>query len=169
MFYLKARMLSAFAAFAGIAVSPAAVSAMMLGPHADACEAGSDRPALLVRIDGVRKREGTIRVQTYGGNPDNWFEKGAYLERVEIVPPANGSIEVCMPVPRAGTYAVAVKHDMGSGGTFGLNNGGGFSGNPSVSVMDVLMKRKPSPNQVQVAVRGVVRVPVTMRYVQGSL
>jgi len=168
MFNLNARILSALAATSGILASPAAVSATVLGPHAQVCEASADHPAILVRINGLSRREGMLHVQTYGGNPDMWFEKGAYLERVDVAPPANGSIEVCMPVPHAGTYAVLVKHDLG-GGTFGLNNGGGFSGNPSVSALDVIMKRKPTPDRVQVSVKGLTPVPITMRYMQGSL
>ena len=109
-----------------------------------------------------------IHVQSYGGKPETYFDKGAYLERVDVTPPANGPIEVCMPVPQPGLYAIAVKHDLG-GDTFGINNGGGFSGNPHVTVLDVVLRRKPMPARVQVAVKGLTRVPVTIRYLQGSL
>ena len=43
-----------------------------------------------------------------------------------------------------------------------------MSGNPSVSLMDIVFKRRPSPSQVEVRVAGITRVPVVMNYVQGG-
>ena len=152
----------------GIALSAHASPAAVLGPHAAACQPGSDRPAMLVRIDGLQARQGKLRVQSYGGDPSRYFEKGAYLERVDIEPLPNGPIEVCMLVPSPGKYAISVKHDRDPAGGFSLKDGGGFSGNPNVSAMDALFKRKPSADKVQVAVRGVTQVPVKVRYLQGN-
>jgi len=151
-----------------IAVAPLAhAGAAALGPHADACADG--KPAMLVRIEGLKSRTGTLRVQSYGGDPARYFDKGAYLERVEVHVPPTGPIDVCMPVPHPGTYAISVRHDAdGHGGTDVHNDGGGFSGNPNLSLFDVLFKRKPSPAQVQVRVTGVTTVPVKLNYVHGT-
>ncbi|WP_116092210.1 DUF2141 domain-containing protein [Sphingomonas crusticola] len=145
----------------------APVGANVLGPHAQDCTGG--KPAMLVHVQGLKSRGGTIRVQSYGGDPASYFEKHAYLERVEVRVPATGAIDVCMPVPRPGLYAVSVRHDAnGNGGADIRQDGGGFSGNPSISLFDAMFKRKPNPSQVQVRVAGLTKVPVTLNYVRGA-
>lgn len=148
------------------AAAPASAHAAVLGPDATACEGSG--PAMLVQIQGLKKRTGTIRVQSYGGNPSRYFEKGTYLRRIDLPVPATGPVDICMPVPGNGTYAISVRHDLDSSGKTGLSDGGGMSGNPRLSLFDVMFKRKPDPQKVQVAVHGVVRVPIVMNYVQGG-
>lgn len=140
--------------------------AAILGPHAADCVEG--RVAMLVKVSGLKTRTGMIRVQSYGGDPAHFFDKGTYLERVEVRPPATGPVEVCMPVPRAGGYAVSVRHDVDGDGRSGMSDGGGMSGNPNMSLMDVLFKRRPDPGQVAVAVKGITVVPVVLNYVHGA-
>ena len=146
-----------------------AAGAVVLGPHADDCNGG--KPAMLVRVQGLKSRTGIIRVQSYGGDPANYFEKHAYLERVEVhtPPPGSGPVEVCMPVPHPGIYAISVRHDANGNGSVDIgNDGGGFSGNPNVSLFDAMFKRKPSPVQVQIKVNGLTNVPITLNYVRGA-
>ncbi|WP_420137559.1 DUF2141 domain-containing protein [Sphingomonas sp.] len=151
-----------------VAAAPMApATAAALGPHPEDCSGG--KPAMLVRVQGLKTRTGTIRVQTYGGDPAKYFDKGSYLERVEVRTPKAGPVEVCMPVAKAGLYAVSVRHNAdGTGSTDIGSDGGGFSGNPSVSLFDAMFKRKPSPAQVQVRVNGVTTVPVILNYVRGT-
>jgi uncharacterized protein (DUF2141 family) len=150
-------------------MSTVPAGAEVLGPHAADCRRGGARDAMLVRVEGLKSRTGLVRVQSYGGDPRTYFEKGAYLERVEVAVPRAGAVEVCMPVPRAGAYAVSVRHDSsGDHKTDRNKDGGGFSGNPNVSLLDVVFKRKPSPAQVQVRVSGVTPVPVRLNYLQGT-
>ncbi|KKC26739.1 DUF2141 domain-containing protein [Sphingomonas sp. SRS2] len=149
-----------------VAAMPADARAAVLGPDAAACTGVG--PAMLVHIEGLKKRNGMLRVQSYGGNPNRYFEKGAYLRRVDVAVPASGPVDICVPVPAEGTYAVSVRHDVDASGKTGMNDGGGMSGNPKLSLFDVIFKRKPSPERVKVSVRGVARIPVTMNYVQGS-
>lgn len=146
--------------------APFAAPAAILGPHAADCAGG--RPAMLVRVTGLKSRQGLVRVQSYGGDPAHFFDKGSYLERVQVPVPAAGPVEVCMPVPRPGTYAVSVRHDIDASGKATRADGGGMSGNPDISLMDVIFKRKPSPSQVAVQVHGRTVVPVTLNYVQGA-
>lgn len=152
---------------AGLAVSSAGARATIIGPDASACGVNSAGPAMLVHIEGLKSRAGSIRVQSYGGNPGKYFEKGHYLRRIETALPTAGEVEVCVPVSVAGTYAISVRHDVDGSGAAGRSDGGGMSGNPHLSLWDVITKRKPDPKIVQVAVHGVVRVPVVMNYVQG--
>jgi len=129
---------------------------------------GGHGPAMLVRVEGLKTRTGTVRVQSYGGDPRHWFDKGSYLQRVEVAPTPAGPVDVCLPVPRPGVYAVSVRHDVNGNHKSELADGGGLSGNPDMSLMDVILKRRPSPQQVQVEVKGVTRVSIVMNYVHGT-
>jgi hypothetical protein len=75
--------------------------------------------------------------------PATFFEKGRWLSRIEVPVPAGGAADVCVPVPRPGTYAVSVRHDLDRDGKSGRADGGGMSGNPRLSLVDVVLKRKP--------------------------
>lgn len=136
-----------------------------MGPHADDCAESSGKHGILVKISGLKSKDGFVRVQSYGGDPANYFDKGTYIERVDV-PPAARNIEVCLMVPKPGTYAVSVRHTRG--GTLSMNDGAGFSGNPNFSMMDVMFKRKPPAAEVQVKVNGIARISVTMNYVQNG-
>jgi len=141
--------------------------AAALGPHAADCEGG--KPAMLVHVEGLKSRSGILRVQSYGGDPAHYFDKGTYIERVEVHVPPAGPIEVCLPVPKAGNYAVSVRHDANGNGSADLSaDGGGFSGNPSYSLFDAMFKLKPSPAQVQVHVSALTTVPVVLNYLHGG-
>ena len=148
------------------AAMPVGAHAAVLGPDAAACEGNG--PAVLVGIEGLKKRAGMIRVQSYGGNPSHYFDKGSYLRRIDVPVPAVGPVDICISVPANGTYAISVRHDVDNSGKTGLSDGGGMSGNPQMSLFDVMFKRKPDPQKVQVPVRGVTHVPIVMNYVQGG-
>lgn len=162
-------MLKLVAGMAGLmlaAAVPAGAGAVALGPDAAVCDGNG--PAILVRIEGIKKRTGALRVQSYGGSPSRYFEKGAYLRRIDVPVPASGPIHICMPVPADGNYAISVRHDLDGSGKTGINDGGGMSGNPRLSMFDVMFKRKPDPRKVQVTVHGVVPVSIVLNYVQGG-
>ena len=130
------------------------------------CRAG-DSPAILVEVVGVKSESGTIRVQAYGGNPDRYFDKGTYLERIDM--PTPQARESCVPLPKPGVYAISVRHDANGNGKSDMKDGGGMSGNPNMSVWDLITKSKPKPREVQVKVgEGVTPVRVVMNYVQGG-
>ena len=146
-----------------IALGPSPLAADPLGPYASACAAGADRPAMLVRVTGLKARAGGLRVQAYGGDPAHYFDKGTYLKRVDLPVPARGPIEICVPLPHPGTYAAMVRHDVDGAGRTSMADGGGMS------VWDVMFHRKPSPDRVEIKVGdGVVTVPVVLNYVQGG-
>lgn len=137
-----------------------------LGPNADICE--SNGSALLVQVEGFKARTGRVRVQLYANNPSTFLEKGKYLERIDVPVSPNGQLKVCVPVPRPGNYAVYVRHDLDGNGKSNRVDGGGFSGNPDVSLADLVTKKKPSMNKVQVPVgHGTQPVKVILNYVQG--
>ena len=157
-FTLPAGALAAALAFSA---GPAAAA---LGPDAAACSAGANLPAMLVSVNGFKNRVGKLRVQLYGGNPADFLERGKKMKRIDLPVTRSGAMNVCVAVPRAGTYAIAVRHDADNNGKTNWNDGGGFSNNPHLS----LLKLKPSARAVSVAVgSGVKVVPVVLNYRSG--
>jgi uncharacterized protein (DUF2141 family) len=148
-----------------IGLAPASLCAhTILGPAAPLCSS-EGVPSILVRVGGLQSRIGKVRVRTFGGSPDSYFDKKRALKRIEVPVPASGPIDICMPVPGPGVYAVDVRHDVNNNGKTDRADGGGVSGNPKVSLLDVIFKRKPPAKQVQVSVgSGTTVVPIQVRY-----
>jgi uncharacterized protein (DUF2141 family) len=69
----------------------------------------------------------------------------------------------CVPVPSEGKYGIAVRHDRnGNGKTDFTQDGGGFSNNPGVSILNL---GKPSVNKVAFdAGPGVTRITINLKY-----
>ena len=150
--------------FAAALTVPAVPAAAALGPDAAACSAGANRPAMLVSVNGFKNRVGKLRIQLYGGDPKTFLERGAKLKRIDLPVTRSGAMNVCVAVPRTGTYAIAVRHDADANGKTNWNDGGGFSGNPKLSIL----KLKPSYRSAAVAVGGGVKVvPVVLNYRSG--
>src|SRR3546814_18237564 len=99
-----------------------------VGPHADLCK--NNASAGLVEFVGLKSRTGNVRIQLYANNPGTFLEKGKWLERIQVPVTGNGPMNVCVPVPKPGNYAVYVRHDRNGNGKSDRSDGGGFSGNP---------------------------------------
>ena len=150
---------AATAALLSVAPVQAAV-----GPHAQLCAAG--RPAVLARVSGFKVARGTLSVKLYPGN-SRFLEKGGYIRKVEVPVTRAGAIDVCVPVPSSGRYALSVRHEIS--GEKSRSDGGGFSGNPKLSLLDVVLERKRDRSAVSFQVNGSTRVvPVTLLYLQGA-
>jgi uncharacterized protein (DUF2141 family) len=157
---------STMIAFAAVGGSLSLARAEAMNAAAPICRTGTS-PAILVEVVGIKSNTGTVRVQAYGGRPEHYFDKGSYIERIDM-PTARGS-EICVPVPKAGTYAISVRHDANANGKSDMKDGGGISGNPHMSIWDLAFKNRPDPKSVQVKVGpGVTPVRIVMNYVQGS-
>ena len=155
---------AATVALTAISVSAPAAAQEILGPDAAACRAGATGPSALVRVYGFKDRDGTLRVQLYGNNPDEFLEKGKKLKRIELPVTQSGDMNVCVDLPRYGEYAIAVRHDRDSNRKSGWSDGGGFSGNPKISLTSL----KPDYEDVSFAARqGVTVVDVVMNYRSG--
>ncbi len=166
MLKMRVSVLSA-ALFAMLPIS--ATDAAIVGPDAAVCAAGN-APALLVRVNGFRNRAGKLRARTFpGAIPSTWFDKKSYLKRTEIEVPASGVIDICMPVPRPGGYVVDIRHDINNNMDTDRADGVGATGNPTMTMWDILLGRKPPASQVVVQVgSGVTAVSVNLKYAQGS-
>ena len=124
------------------------------------CSGGS--PAVRVTVNGVKSSTGKIRVQLYRGTASDWLEKGKWINRIEA-PARAGQMSFCMPVPAAGTYGIAVRHDVNGNGSSDLtSDGGGMSNNPSINVFNL---GKPSYKKTAFSVGdSVTSISITMRY-----
>ncbi|MBK5265522.1 MAG: DUF2141 domain-containing protein [Alphaproteobacteria bacterium] len=137
-----------------------------LGPQASLCNANTS--AVLVQIEGFKSRTGNVRVQLYSNNPGRFLEKGEYLERIELPVTSGGLMNVCVSVPKPGNYAVYVRHDVNGNGKSDRSDGGGFSGNPDVSLFDMMAKKKPRMSKAQFSVGSETRpIKIILNYVQG--
>jgi uncharacterized protein (DUF2141 family) len=136
-------VLSLAAIAASISLPLAATPAWAaLGPDAAACSAGSGRPAALVTVTGFKARSGRVRVQIYDAS--NFLVPGQRVARVDL-PVTADTMPICVALPRPGTYAAAVRHDVNGDSKSGdWSDGGGFSRNPKISFFHL----KPSFGEV---------------------
>ena len=119
-------------------------------------------PSTLVQISGVKASTGKIRVQSYRGTAADWLEKGRWLARIEV-PARAGSMTVCVPLPQAGVYGIAVRHDVnGNGKTDITRDGGGMSNNPSINIFNL---GKPSYKKTAFSVGDAPKtISISMKY-----
>ena len=148
----------------GGAALVAAASALAVPAPADAvasCAPG--KPSVIVRVAGFKQTAGKVRIAIYGSDADRWLAKGGKIGKVKV-PVTGRSMDVCVPVPAPGRYAVAVHHDLNTNGTRDRQDGGGFSRNPKVS----LFNPKPAFSKAAFQVgNGPAKVGVTLLYVKG--
>lgn len=145
-----------------------AAPAQVLGPDAASCDPGGG-PAMLVVVNGLKSRAGKVRIRTYGGDPKTYFNNKKFLLRTQIPTPPSGAVRICMPVPAPGYYAIDLRHDANDNGETDRADGGGASGDPRLSLIDMLFGRKPPAAKVRVLVGdGVTTVPVTAMYLKGG-
>ena len=147
-----------------LAIAPAAsAQAMVLGPDAGACAPGGNAPAVLAHVEGFSTRAGMLRVQLYGDKPEDFLASGKKLKRIEMPVTPAGPMDVCVAVPHPGTYAIAVRHDTAGNGP-DWNDGGGFSRNPRLSLLNL----RPSYASVAFPVgNGVKVLDIVLNYRQG--
>ena len=125
------------------------------------CSAG--RPSVLVHVAGFKQARGKVKVSLYGPDSSRWLAKGGRVSKVKV-PVTGKAMDICMPVPAPGRYAVAVHHDLNTNGERDRQDGGGYSRNPKVS----LMNPKPSFSKAAFNVgNGQARVGVTLLYIRG--
>ena len=119
-------------------------------------------PAVRVTVTEVKAGSGTMRMQLYRATRQDWLARGRWIYRIQV-PARAGSMTFCMPVPQAGSYGIAVRHDVnGNGKTDLTQDGGGMSNNPSINVFNL---GKPSVDKVAFSVGQEVKaIGIRMRY-----
>ena len=158
------KLIALFTASTLALVAPAGGVQAAIGPDAAACRPGAEAPAVLVRVNGFKARTGELRVQLYGDNPADFLAKGRKLKRIDVPVSRAGPMDVCVALPHAGNYAIAVRHDVDGSGKSGWDDGGGFSRNPHLSLMSL----KPRYEDVVIGVGGGTKaIDVVLNYRQG--
>ncbi|HEY6814669.1 MAG TPA: DUF2141 domain-containing protein [Croceibacterium sp.] len=119
---------------------------------------------LYVDVEGVRSADGLVAVTLYADDSSRFLASRGSLY-VGRVPAKSGQTRVCIYLPSAGTYALAVYHDANADRKFdrtgiGLpDEGYGFSNNPAVIL------GLPSFRSVRLAVpRSDMSTRVKLRY-----
>lgn len=128
----------------------------------DRNQCSGDGPAVWLQVTNIDGAAGTVRVQLYRGTKADWLESGRWLNRIEV-PARAGSMSICMPVPSAGNYAIAVRHDKNNNGKTDLSSdGGGMSNNPSINIFNL---GKPGIDKTRFAIGSEVKtMSIRMRY-----
>ncbi|MFB0612012.1 DUF2141 domain-containing protein [Aurantiacibacter poecillastricola] len=119
-------------------------------------------PAVWLQVVNIEGSQGTMRFQLYRGTQRDWLETGRWINRIEL-PARNGTMQVCIPVPSPGEYAIAIRHDKnGNGRTDITSDGGGMSGNPSINIFNL---GKPGVDKTRFSIgREVLPMTIRMRY-----
>lgn len=160
---MKRTFFAISAALAGaFAAGPAAADPREASPNDPTCRIGG-KPAVLVTVAGLKNGSGKVRVQAYGPGARNHLAKGRWAGRVDVPLGGRRALDVCLPLPAAGTYSVAVRHDANANRKSDWNDGAGFSRNPRLS-----LTAKPSFAETAVRVGGEpARIRVVLNYRQG--
>ncbi len=152
---------------AGLVATPSAAQgftyARSMNNDPGQCAAGKG-PAVRIAVSGLKSGEGNLFVRAYPANSRDWLESKRYVIRVDARPQA-GSVTVCVPLPAAGDYAIAVHHDVNGNRKSDLSDGAGMSNNPGIRKILGLVPRPPSVDKVRFAVgEGVTRMSISMQY-----
>lgn len=139
----KPRFLLAAALLAALLPGAASAGPRVMGSDAQACLSG--KPSMLVRISGFKKATGTVKVAVYAA--EGYLVRRGKLGKVVVPVRSTAPLDVCIAVPAAGRYAVAVHHDLNGNGDKDPGDGGGYSGNPKLSITSL------KPPFVKTAVR----------------
>ncbi len=119
-------------------------------------------PAVWLNVTDLEPANGTLRIQLYRGTRADWLESGRWLNRIEV-PVRASTMQICMPVPAAGDYAIAIRHDVnGNGRTDLSSDGGGMSNNPSINIFNL---GRPGIDRTRFTIgREVKPMAIRMRY-----
>jgi uncharacterized protein (DUF2141 family) len=136
-----------------------------------ACRASEPGPAVRVSVVGLKDRRGTLRLELYPANDEDFLaddkdliRKGKVFRRVDsTLTGAIGSVEMCVRAPAPGNYTMAVLHDRDGNRKFGVfTDGAGFPNNPKMG------RSKPKASAATIRLgTGVSRITVRMNYWRG--
>ena len=117
----------------------------------------------MVHVAGFKRPAGKVKISLYGSDSSRWLAKDGRVSRIKV-PVTGKSMDICVPVPAPGRYAVAVHHDLNRNGERDRQDGGGYSRNPKVS----LFNPKPAFSKAAFTVgNGPARVGVNLLYIKG--
>lgn len=161
-----ARTGAAGLALAGLVAAPFAAQAAYGRAGSNdlgACEVGKG-PAVHITLTGLKSSSGNLFVRAYPATKADWLVSKRYVMRVDAKPRA-GSMTVCVPLPAAGDYAIAVQHDVNGNRQTDLSDGAGMSNNPGIKKVLGLVPRPPTVDKTRFSAgSGVTRMTISMQY-----
>lgn len=121
-------------------------------------------PAIRLRVTGLRSGSGNLFVRTYFAKDSDWLRSRRYIHRIDMKP-KKGVTYACVPVPRAGQYAIAVQHDANGNREKDFStDGAGMSGDPVIRTF-LGIPRPPALEETRFSAgKGVTRLSIEMRY-----
>lgn len=156
---------AALAAALTVAPIPASAQpyAQVIANNPALCAAGKG-PAVRLNVSGLRSSRGNLFVRIYHARRGDWLKSKRYLARLDARPQA-GSMTVCIPLPAAGSYAIAVQHDEnGNRETDFSSDGAAMSNNPTIGSF-LGIPRPPSVDKAAFSAGpGITALSVDMRY-----
>lgn len=140
-----------------------------IGSDAAACDAG-DGPAIRVEIAGLKDRKGRLKLELYPANANDFLRddrdlinEGKVFRRVWADVPAAGPVEMCIKVPRAGSYGLFFTHDRDGKNKFNFwTDGGGITSNSRIGAS----KPKIGASTVE-AGAGITTITIKAQYLRG--
>jgi uncharacterized protein (DUF2141 family) len=162
--------LALLAAAAGAIGAATPAGAQVLGQDAAACAAGAPGPAILASITGIKDRKGTLKLELYPANEEDFLagdkkltEAGKTFRRIEVAPPASLAADICLRVPRPGRYALFLGHDRDGKRKFNFwSDGAGFPSNRKIG----RARPKLADSLIDVG-PGVTRTSIRVQYLRG--
>jgi uncharacterized protein (DUF2141 family) len=154
-------------ALAMILAVPAGAQA--IGADAAACNSGQG-PAILANVTGLKDRRGTLKLELYPANEQDFLEKdgvliraGKTFRRISVAAPASGDARICIRVPRPGRWAIFAGHDRDGKNKFNFwSDGAGFPSNRKLG----RAKPKLADSVIDVG-PGVTQTTIRMQYLRG--
>jgi uncharacterized protein (DUF2141 family) len=141
-----------------------------LGVAEGRCRAGEAGPAVLITALGLKDRAGTLRAELYPPDQADFLADdnvlvaaGKTFRRVVMPVPRTGPVRICIRVPAAGSYALALTHDRDGRPKFDFwRDGIGFAGNPRLG-----LRAPPAASARVVAGAGVTQTSIILNYRHG--
>ena len=162
------RVLLLAAMLLGAGAASALTSSPQLGIAEGRCASGESGPSFLVGVIGLKDRTGRLRLEVYPDNDRDFLADDNVLivarktfARVEEPVPPSGSVSLCIRVPHAGPYSVALIHDRNGDRKFTVSTDGvGFAGNPKIgwsqpkaAAARAYARDRPTPLQIRLNYR----------------
>ena len=84
-----------------------------LGKAEGKCRPNEPGPAFLVNVDGLKDRQGNLKLEVYPATEDGFLQddnilisNGEVFRRVEVPVPDTGSVQLCVRIPGPGTLRI---------------------------------------------------------------
>ena len=121
-------------------------------------------PAVRIAVSGLKSSSGNVFARVYHPRSGDWLKSKRYILRVDAAP-REGGMTVCVPLPSAGEYAIAVSHDANGNRKTDLStDGAGISNNQELNKI-LGIPRPPSVEKARfTAGEGVTRMAIAIQY-----